>query len=100
MDIKRIFLLALLGLALVFLGVKVLAFWAEERNLNAELQDIQARLTKTQAEGASLAQDVNYLANPVNLEKELRTRFNYKKPGETMVILVPGQSSTPSGTVQ
>ena len=36
------------------------------------------------------------IAAEMNLEKELRARFNYKKPGETMIIIVPEPSSTAS----
>jgi cell division protein FtsB len=95
---KQIFLIAFLAIALIFLGVKIYSFWRQESNLNAELRDAGTRFMKTQTEGAALTQDVQYLANPENLEKELRSRFNYKKPGETMVVLVPGQSSTVSST--
>jgi cell division protein FtsB len=51
---------------------------------------------KSQAQEASLQEETQYLSNPANLEKELRARFNYKKPGETMVIIVPDATSTTS----
>ena len=94
MSIKKILLIAALALVIIFLGVKVYGFWAQERDLSAQLADIQARYDKAQADNESLKQDIEYLANPVNLEKELRSRFNYKTPGETMVVIVPNQSST------
>jgi cell division protein FtsB len=98
MGIKNILLAAALSFAIIFLGVKIYGFWRQERDLSAQLADIQARFDKTQADNQNLQQDLEYLSNPANLEKELRTRFNYKTPGETMVVIVPTQSSTASGT--
>jgi uncharacterized protein YlxW (UPF0749 family) len=94
MGIKKILLIAALSLVIIFICVQAFGFWREEKDLSAQLADIEARFTKAQADNANLKQDLEYLSNPVNLEKELRTRFNYKTPGETMVVIVPAQSST------
>jgi cell division protein FtsB len=88
-----------LAIVLVFVGGRVYSFFAQERQLNGELADIEARLTKAKYDEANLQAEVRYLANPLNLEKELRTRFNYKKPGETMIVIVPAQSSTATSSV-
>ena len=83
-----------LAVVLVFVGMKAYSFWKEEGQLSQNFADIEARLTKAKTDEANLQSDVQYLANPLNLEKELRSRFNYKKPGETMIVIVPEQSST------
>ncbi|HVN26630.1 MAG TPA: hypothetical protein VMT99_03200 [Candidatus Paceibacterota bacterium] len=90
----------LIFVALVVIGSRVYGFVIEEGDLSASLADIQARLTKAETDAANLQEESRYLANPVNLEKELRARFNYKRPGETMIIIVPPQnaSATPTGT--
>ena len=89
-----------LSLVLIFLGVNVYAFVRQEYSLGASLADVQTRLTKAQADEASLQAEKQYLANPVNLEKELRARFNYTNPGEKMIIIVPiGTTSTTSTAV-
>jgi cell division protein FtsB len=87
-----------LSLVLIFVGVQVYSFVAQEGKLGSELADVQANLTKAQTEETSLQQEDQYLSNPINLEKEIRERFNYKKPGETMVIIVPSATSTASST--
>lgn len=84
----------ILAVILIFVGMKVYSFWGQEKQLNQSFTDIEARLAATKTDEANLRLDVQYLANPANLEKELRSRFNYKKPGETMIVIVPGQSST------
>ena len=36
------------------------------------------------------------MAISANLVKELRSRFNYKKPGEKLIIVVPPKEATTS----
>ena len=96
----KIVAIVVFSIILIFLGVQIVSFLKQEHQLSSDLSDVQTRLTKAQADQATLQEESQYLANPANLEKELRARFNYKKPGETMVIIVPPQSSTASGTQQ
>ena len=94
----KIALVIVLVVAVILIGVKVAGFWSQENDLNTQLGDITARYQKVSADHADLVSDVQYLADPINLVKELRSRFNYKQPGETMVIIVPGQTSTATST--
>lgn len=87
-----------LSLLLIVILVNAYSFVVQEGQLGSQLADVQANLNKSQAEEQNLQQENQYLANPLNLEKELRARFNYKKPGETMIIIVPGATSTASST--
>ncbi|HUC02069.1 MAG TPA: septum formation initiator family protein [Candidatus Paceibacterota bacterium] len=94
----KIAAVVVLSLFLVVIGVRVFSFVRQEWSLGSELADVQQNLTKAQTQETALQEENQYLSNPVNLEKELRARFNYKKPGETMVIIVPGATSTASST--
>ena len=94
----KILFAALLAIVLVFLGARVFLFWQEELQLGQTLSDTEARLQKAEADEANLSAEVQYLEDPANLEKELRSQFNYKKPGETMIIIVPQQTSTASSS--
>jgi hypothetical protein len=78
----------------VLIGVQVFSFLGEQRTLSQNLSDVESRLTAAKLQEANLQEETQYLSNPVNLEKELRAQFNYKNPGETMVIIVPAQTST------
>lgn len=87
--------IAALSLLFIFIGIHIYSFAAQGRQLSKDFADIQARLTKAKADEANLQEETKYLANPLNLEKELRARFNYKKPGEKMIIIVvPDATST------
>lgn len=83
-----------LALALIFVGSRAFSFWGEQRALNKNLSEIESRLQAAKSDEANLQEEMKYLANPVNLEKELRAQFNYKKPGEKMIIIVPATTST------
>ena len=88
-----------LSLVLIFLGVNVYSFVKQEHELSATLVTVQTQLTKAQSDETSLQAEQQYLANPVNLEKEIRGRYNYVTPGEKMIIIVPLGSSTASTSV-
>ena len=86
----------LIFIILIFVGLRVFSFVGEQRDLSQNLSDIQIKLMQAKADEADLQAETQYLSNPINLQKELRAQFNYKKPGETMVIIVPttGPSTT------
>jgi len=86
----------ILVIALIFVATQIVSAVKQEHSLSAAFSDISGRLAEAEAQEQSLSAEVNYLTNPINLAKELRSRFNYAKPGETMVIIVP--SSTSSST--
>ncbi|HEY5221422.1 MAG TPA: septum formation initiator family protein [Candidatus Paceibacterota bacterium] len=92
----KIAAIVVLSLFLIVIAAQVFSFVGQEWSLGGQLADVQANLTKAQTQETSLQQEVQYLSNPANLEKELRARFNYKKPGETMIIIVPQATSTTS----
>ena len=89
---------AVMLILLIVIGTRVYALVVQENQLNASLADVAGRLAAAQTDETNLTAEAQYLANPLNLEKELRARFNYKKPGETMIIIVPTGTSTATST--
>jgi len=59
---------------------------------NQELRDafslVEVRVAQFKEENLKFQADLEYFSHPENLEKELRSRFNYKNPGEKLIILV------------
>ena len=92
----KIVAIVVLSICVIALGIQVYSFVAQEWHLGSELADVQTNFVKAQTEETSLQQENQYLSNPENLEKELRARFNYKKPGETMIIIESATTSTTS----
>jgi len=58
-------------------------------SLRGEYNAMQEKLQQVQKENESLIQDKAYYQDPENMEKILREKFNYKKPGEKMIIITP-----------
>jgi cell division protein FtsB len=56
------------------------------RNLAGETKSLQDRLNLLRIDSARLKADIEYFSNPENIEKELRSKFNYKNPGEKLII--------------
>ncbi len=89
----RLFFSILAILIISFLIFETHSFWVKKDALEKEFNEAQAKLEELKKEQINLQSEINYLANPLNLEKELRSRFNLKEPGEKMIIVVPGTST-------
>jgi hypothetical protein len=61
----------------------------EENRLSAELTQLKNKTDSFTKENGELESQMNFLSRWENLEKELKAKFNYKKLGEKMMILVP-----------
>ncbi len=69
-------------LSVIFVVVSIQAYFIlKERNqLKSNLTNLDARLDAILKENANLRSEIEYFSHPENLEKELRLKFNYKKP--------------------
>jgi len=92
----KIFLVAISILLVSVLSFELYSLWVRNRASSSELQQAQKKLQEVQVDKNRLQAELNYLANPLNLEKEVRSRFNLKLPGEKAVIIVPKTTSTPN----
>ena len=63
------------------------------RVLQFSASALDKRLKAFKEENLQLQADLEYFQEPENLVKELRSRFNYKKPGEKLIIIVPPKDS-------
>jgi len=82
---------AIIILVIILIGISTqIYFIFKERNqLKSDVSDLNKRLKALITENANLESDIEYFSHPENLEKELKARFNYKKPDEKMMIVVP-----------
>lgn len=94
----KIAAIIILSIAFAFVVTQIISAIREEHSLAQTFSDIESRLEQAKTEEQNLSAEMNYLANPANLEKELRARFNYAKPGETMVVIVPSSTATSSAS--
>lgn len=92
----KIAVAVILSIAFIFVATQIVSAIRQEHSLAQAFSDVDVRRGQAEAQERGLSSEMNYLTNPVNLEKELRARFNYAKPGETMVIIVPSSAATSS----
>lgn len=74
---------------LSWLGFQVYLLQKERVSLAAEYRAIKQECDELIANNQYIAEKLNYLSEPHNLEKELRSKFNYIYPGERLIIIVP-----------
>jgi hypothetical protein len=89
MDIKRLIVIILLVIAVGFFWVQIFLTMRESKVLAAKNGDLMSKLEFLSIDKSNVQKDINYYSDPSNLEKLLREKFNYKKPGEGMIIVVP-----------
>jgi len=87
--VMRVLIIIILSVILM-LVITELYFLIKERNqLRADLDNLNRRLQALLKENVDIQSEIEYFSHPENLEKELKAKFNYKKPNEKMMIIVP-----------
>ena len=95
---KLLAVIILSGL-LVLLGAQIYAFTGRAHKAEQAFLEFKKKLDQARADQIEFQSELDYYLNPVNLEKELRARFNYRLPGETMIVIVPRASSSSASSV-
>lgn len=92
--LMRYAIIAILSIFLIFLIVQVVSYTTKRAEVLKKYNEVKSSYTSSTAESSALQSNYEYYQNPANLEKELRARFNFKKQGENMIIIVPQASSS------
>lgn len=90
----RAVIILILIVFLVFLAYQIWYFYGETGAAEEELKKLRVELDEARSDYRALKADYDFYLNPDNLEKELRARFNYRSPGEKLIIIVPPQASS------
>lgn len=93
----KLFGLIFLSLLLILMAYETFSLLSQKKDVAEKYEELQRALAQSKDDQEKLKTEINYLSDPSNLEKDLRSRFNLKKPGEKMIIIVPavGTSSNP-----
>ena len=81
--------LAILALV-VLIGFQLYRLNRQRIQLSERFSSISEQAELLEAENARLTADIEYFSDAKNLIKELKALFNYRKPGEKLFIIVPG----------
>ena len=84
----------ILGLVLLALVWQLFNLYRQNKKLGDTLSAIDIKTDFFKKENSELQSDLEYFSRSENLEKEIRSRFNYKKPGEKLIIIVPLKEAT------
>ncbi|MEK7478387.1 MAG: septum formation initiator family protein [Patescibacteria group bacterium] len=84
----------LLIAVIIFLGWQFFNLYIKNVSLEKSSDELTAATALIKTENVNLASDINYFSNPENQEKELKSKTNYKKSGEKMIIIIPPATST------
>lgn len=86
----------LFGVLIIAVGFQFFRLYEQYADLRDSTGKLRQSMADFTEENERLQADLEYFSNPSNLEKELRARFNYKLPGESVMIVIPPQSHNSS----
>ena len=92
-DMAKFFVTGALILFLIFVTYQIVLFQAARGEARVEYEKASDEMSRFLEDKERLERDAQYYGNLLNLEKELRARFNYKVSGEHTLILVPNATS-------
>jgi cell division protein FtsB len=94
----KLAIVIILGVLLAFFAWQIYTLAARGNAIGADYGQLKAELDTAKKDNQGLSNDLHYYEDPANLEKEVRARFNYRKQGEKMIVIVPSASSSPSSS--
>lgn len=83
----RIVVIAGFVLLIAFFGVQFFNFQKQEDLLHVRITEAEAHADALETENEQLTADIDYFSHPANLVKELKSKFNYKRVGERLIIV-------------
>ncbi|TSC96654.1 MAG: Uncharacterized protein Athens071426_9 [Parcubacteria group bacterium Athens0714_26] len=86
-------LIIIISIVMIVIGIQLYKLYEQKLSLEKSVSDLSREINSVSEENYQLQADLNYFSNPQNLEKELRGRLNYKKPGEKLMIIVPPKAN-------
>ncbi len=85
----RPLIIAVLIIFILAIGAQIYFLSKKGSDLNSELSRLKDRTAAVNNENSDLESQINYFSRWENLEKELKSKFNYKKPDEKIMIITP-----------
>jgi len=85
---SRQFLLTLvLIFLLVLFAIPLTKNWRQKRSIDNEVKAMEQQVAELEHKTSSLKQVLDYMQSDQFVEKEARTKLNYKKPGEEVAVI-------------
>ncbi|EKD24090.1 MAG: hypothetical protein ACD_81C00112G0002 [uncultured bacterium] len=81
--------IALLAIIIIVVSIQAFGLFRKGNDMGNQLQASKEKVEMLNKENESLQEQLDYFSREENLEKELRAKFNYKNPGEKVMIITP-----------
>lgn len=85
--LKSKFFIALLILAIGWLGFSLYKVWVKKMGIDAEIEALRRKSRSLEEENKQLTETIEYLRTDDFLEKEAKEKLNLQKPGEKVIIV-------------
>ena len=85
----RTVIITILIIFIVTIGSQLYLLFKKGRDLSSELADLKEKVVFFNKENGVIEGQISFLSRWENFEKELKAKFNYKKIGEKMMIILP-----------
>ncbi|HRH33230.1 MAG TPA: septum formation initiator family protein [bacterium] len=91
------FTLLLIGL-LVLLSFPLSKNWRQKRSIEREIAGLESQVKDMEGKNSNLKNVLDYMQSDQFVEEQARTKLNYKKPGESVVVIEGRPGETPETT--
>lgn len=79
--------IAILVIVIAVVSIQTAGLFREGRDMGSQLRAAKEKMEALGRENEELRAQMDYFSHEENLEKELRSKFNYKKPEEKTLII-------------
>jgi len=87
--VKRLGIYFVFIVVFLVLGYSIYESYGEVNGIQKEFDKLSVEKASILEDNKRLEEDIKYFSIPHNLEKELRARFNVRRPDEKLIIIVP-----------
>ncbi|OGN00021.1 MAG: hypothetical protein A3B91_03440 [Candidatus Yanofskybacteria bacterium RIFCSPHIGHO2_02_FULL_41_29] len=94
MILKSKWLLIIIIVGVGWLSLSSIKIKLHSDIVNKEVADIEKKIQDLEKENGVLEKFIEYVKNPLFLEKEARLKLNYRASGETVVFVYPDEADT------
>jgi uncharacterized protein YpmB len=94
--IRIIIFLGLIALVFIILAISKETY--QKKQIQKNINDLQAEADRIQGDNLHLADKLKYFEGKDSQEKEMRDKLNLQKPDEKMVVIVPGMAEKNAST--
>lgn len=84
---RQLFVTILLLGLLVLLSFPLTKNWRQKQSIDAEIRGLETQAAELEGKNSNLKQVLDYMKSEQFVEEEARTKLNYKKPGESVVVI-------------